>query len=638
MKEYGRNSGQHNSPEYLAREKYFSDHIVNNSRSMISIVNRDYIYEKVNSAFCKAHKGVEDSIIGKSLSDVWGRETFNNRIKENIDKCFAGATVRYEASFNIPQAGKRFFEVIFRPFPAESGETTHLLAETFDITDFKLTQKFASDKEEEFRRFETNLPIGFLRCSPEGVMIHANRAFLLIMDCDYESAIHKMNLRSLYAEKSLFDLHLRELGDNKPKSFGRIPLVTCRGNDIYCRISGFMTSDESGKPLFIDFSFEDASRELMLENRLLQAQKLETIGALAGGIAHDFNNILTTISGYSELVQNDLPRYSQASGNVAKILAAVSKARSLTNQMLTFSRQVEQEKVSVNVCEVLRETLGFVRSAIPSHIKINSSIRIRKAPVFADPTQLFRVFLNLMTNAMQSMEERPGTISVSLSLVKGCDVQKEISKDIVADEYALVTVRDMGKGMDPSLLRRIFEPFFTTREVGKGSGLGLSVVHGIVTEIGGDIMVSSKLGEGSVFYVYLPVSRDFEPSGIASGKNKKILFISGNKHESRILSLALESAGYEITLSADPAHLARMFSDSKKKPDLIIYMIEAEQIRTDDLIDLFDSTEIKTPCILITDSNQSREEEKLVNSGIVKEHLIKPVSLREIINAIQASI
>lgn len=638
MKNYDGISGQDDYTRFLAREKYFSDHIINNSRSMISIINRNYVYEKVNSAFCKAHKGVEGSIIGRSLADVWGHDAFNNRIKRNIDKCFSGATVRYEATFTIPQAGKRFFEVIFRPFPSESGEIAHLLAETFDITDLKLTEKFASEKEEEFRRFETNLPIGFLRCTPDGGMIHANKAFLMIMDCEEENSIYNANLRNFYAEKGLFDMHLDQLMDHKPKSFGRIPLKTCNDDDIVCRISAFMTTDESENPLFIDFSFEDSSRELLLENRLLQAQKLETIGALAGGIAHDFNNILATISGYSELLQNELPKTSASAENVSRILIAVSKARSLTNQILTFSMQMEQEKVSVNVYDVLKETIGFVKSAAPAHIKIRGNIRIKNAPVFADPTQLFRVFLNLMTNAIQSMEERPGIISATLALVKGKDVQKELNMDIVADEYTLVTIRDMGKGMDPSLLRRIFEPFFTTREVGQGSGLGLSVVHGIVSEMGGEILVSSKINEGSVFYIYLPVSRGYAPLSVAPEKNKKILFVTGNKHESRILSLALESAGYEITLCSDPGRLNKIISDRKNRPDLIIYMIETEQVSTDVLMSVSTSREIKIPCILITDSLQTVEEEKLLNSGIVNQHLIKPVSLREIINAIQVSI
>jgi len=638
LKQYTDISGQNGYLKFLAKEKHFSDHILNNSRSMISIINREYVYEKVNTAFCDAQKGMEQSIVGKSLGDVWGYDTFQNSIKQNIDKCFAGNTIKYEASFTTPQSGKRYFEVTFRPIPVESGKITHLLAETFDITDLKLTEKIASTKEEEFRRFETNLPIGFLRCGPNGTIMHANRAFIMIMDCDDEHSLTDLNLRSCYAEEGLFDLHLEQLMDGKPKSFGRVPLKTFRGGEIVCRISAFMTVSEMNSPYFIDFSFEDSSRELMLENRLLHAQKLETIGALAGGIAHDFNNILATISGYSELLQNDLPESSASAGNVRKIMMSVSKARSLTNQILAFSRQMEQEKVTINVYDILKETIGFIRSAAPSGIKIKNSIQSGKYPVFADPTQLFRVFLNLMTNSIQAMEEREGILYVNLTLAKYKDIQNELSTDIVADEYVIVTIRDTGKGMDPSSLQRIFEPFFTTREVGKGSGLGLSVVHGIISEMGGEIIVSSKVNEGSVFNVYIPVSRDYAPLSSAARKSRKILFITGNKHESRILSLALESAGYKLTLLSDPEHLIRTVPDKKTRPDLIIYMSDAEHIKKDDMISLFLDYEIKIPCIWITDSDQDLLEEKQLNSGIISQHLIKPVSLREIINAIKLSI
>jgi len=475
--------------EFLKKEKSFADHILNNSRSMISIINRDYIYEKVNTTFCNAQLGMAESIVGRSLGDVWGHDTFRDKIKPNIDRCFSGATVKYEASFTIPQAGKRFFEVVFRPFPAESGEISHLLAETFDITDLKLTEKIATEKENEFRRFETNLPIGFLRCIEDGRIIHANRAFLMIMDCEEELTLCGTNLREYYIQEGLFDVHLGQLFDGKPKAFGRIPLKTCKKNNIVCRISAFMVTDDAGKPSYIDFSFEDSTRELMLENRLLQAQKLETIGALAGGIAHDFNNILATISGYSELLKDDIPKSSPSSQKISKIMMAVSKARYLTNQILTFSRQVEQEKVIVCVSEVLKETIGFMKAAIPSNILIRNNVRLKNVQVFADPTQLFRVFLNLMTNAVQSMEDKGGRLSVGLKVLRGKSVRNTLNKDILADEYAQITFTDTGKGMDPSVLHRIFEPYFTTREVGKGTGLGLSVVHGIVSEMGGEVLV-----------------------------------------------------------------------------------------------------------------------------------------------------
>jgi signal transduction histidine kinase len=605
---------------------------------MISVINRDYVYVKVNTTFCNAHRGLADSIIGKSLEDVWGQETFNKNIKHNIDKCFNGATVKYEASFTTPQAGKRFFEVIFRPFPVDSGRITHLLAETFDITDLKLTEKIAIEKEEEFRKFETNLPIGFLRCKPDGRIMHGNKAFLLIMDCRSENSLFSVNLRDYYAEKGIFDLHVEQLADGKPKSFGRVPLKTCTGKEIVCRISGFTTLNETGTPSYIDFAFEDSSRELMLENRLLEAQKLETIGALAGGIAHDFNNILATISGYSELLIHDLSGLSISSEKVAKIQMAVNKARSLTNQILTFSRQVEQEKVLVNVYKVLRETIGFVKSAAPPTVTIRSNFRDKQKYVFADPTQLFRVFLNLMTNAIQALEDKKGTITVTLTIEAGKKVRGDLDKVIVADEYILVTFTDTGKGMDPSLVRRIFEPFFTTREVGKGSGLGLSVVHGIVLEMDGAILVSSEKGAGSVFYIYLPVSGEKAGKPGFSGKKRKVLFITGNKHESRVLSLALESAGFEMIQSSELKHFNKILADPGSRPEIIIYMSDAEQIRIDDLLYSFQKNGISPPCIIITDSNQQITGENLVNSGITVQQLVKPVSLKEIETAIQLSI
>jgi signal transduction histidine kinase len=623
---------------FLSKERDISDQIINHSRSMISIINRNYIYEKVNTTFCNAHQVVIDSIVGKSLCDVWGHGTFQNILKSNIDLCFSGKTVRYEACFNTPQLGKRYFEVVFRPLSVETGETTHLMAETFDINDLRCLKQAAIEKEEEFRKFETNLPIGFLRCDPGGKILHANKAFLKIMECLDEVSITNMNLKSFYPEEGFFEMQYDQLLECNTKNFGMVSLKNCSGNEIPCRISGFLAVNESGAPSFVDFAVEDSSRELMLENRLLHAQKLETIGALAGGIAHDFNNILATISGYSEMLQEDLPKASALSEKVSKIQGAVLKARSITNQILTFSRQVEQEKIQISVSEVLKETIGFVKSAIPSSIIVKSRIPKKDTNVFADPTQLFRVFLNLMTNAIQSMEEKGGTLSVNLAVVEGKLVQHELNKDIVADEYVLLTFKDTGKGMEPSLIGRIFEPFFTTREVGTGTGLGLSVIHGIITEMEGEILVSSKKEKGSVFYVYLPVSKAYPDLSGKKVKRKKILFITGNKYESRILSLALENTGYELIYISDRRHLIKVMAYINERPDLVIYMSDSKQIQPQDLVGIFHRLNINTPCILITDPNQELLEEKLLYSGIIKQHLIKPVSLKEIRNAIQISL
>jgi signal transduction histidine kinase len=631
-------SGDNDNLKSVSVEKDIFDQIINHSRSMISVINREYVYEKVNSTFCKEHQILTNSIVGKSLSDVWGDDIFRSHIKNKIDLCFSGETVRYEASFNTPRLGERYYEVVFQPLSAGNKGITHLMAETFDIHELRLSRQEALDREEELRKIETNLPIGILRCLPDGKIIQANKAFLSIMECPDDTGILNMNMKSFYPAEILFVIQVEQLFESHSMTFGRVFLKSRKGNEIPCRISGFLAADKSENPSFIDFTVEDSSRELMLENRLLQAQKLETIGALAGGIAHDFNNILATISGYSEILQEDLPKDSFLSDNVSKIQGAVQKAQSIINQILTFSRHVEQEKIQVNVAEVLKETIGFIRSSIPQNVVIKNRIPNSDENVLADPTQLFRVFLNLMTNACQAMEENGGTISVSLSVVEGKHVQHELNKDIVADEYILITFADTGKGMESSIIERIFEPFFTTREVGKGTGLGLSVIHGIITEMDGEILVSSRKDKGSTFYVYLPVAKDYPDVRGTNEIRKKILFITGNKHESRILSIALEKSGYDLLFIADRRNLIKMMQPDQDRPDLIIYMSESIQIQPEDMIAVFHQLKVEIPCILITDNNQDLIEEKLLNSGIIKQHLRKPVSLKEIRNAILESL
>ncbi len=624
--------------KYLTREKIISDKVINSSRSMISVINRSYIYEKVNTTFCLAHKAVIDSIVGKSLEDVWGNDAFDKSIKDNVDLCLSGKEVRYEAFIETPGFGKKYFDVVFRPLSIESNEVTHLLVETFDINELKHSEQLIIEKEEALKKFETNLPIGFLRCDPDGKIIHANNAFLRIMGYQDEQSIFNMNIKCFYVEEGLFELQVEQLLLYNTKVFGRVSLKNIQGVEIPCRISGFLAPDKYGNASFIDFAIEDSSRELMLENRLLQAQKLETIGALAGGIAHDFNSILATILGYSELLYDDMPKDSEMAKNVSKIKAAVMKAHSITNQILAFSRQVEQEKVQVSVSEILTETIGFVRSSIPPDIKVNSNIVSKDDTVLADPTQLFRVFLNLMTNAIQSMEEKGGELSVNLDVVEGKLVQHDLNKDIVADEYVLLTFKDSGKGMDPSLIGRIFEPFFTTREIGKGTGLGLSVIHGIITEMEGEILVTSKMGEGSEFYIYLPVNKSYPPINQGIEKRKKILFIRGNIYESKILSLALENTGYELMYISDRRNFIKVVATTSERPDLIIFMSDSKLLHPEELISIVKRFNVKTPCILISDSNHELLEEKLLNSGIINHHLIKPVSLKEIRNAIQISL
>ncbi len=380
------------------KENLFADRVFNDTRTMITVINRDYRYEKANKAFCDKHGNSSGSVVGKSLDEIWGGSVFTDKIKNNLDLCFAGESISYEASFRFKDMEERFFEVSFSPFRDESGIITHVIARTKDISDRKLAEKEA-DK-----------------------------------------------LRKEYTEKA--------------KNY---------------------------------------------EERLLQAQRLETIGSLAGGIAHDFNNILATIAGYAEMLDEDLSPESPSHDKTGKILSAVYRARSLTDQIIAFSRSSGTKSVPVVVSKILSEALDLARSSAPGNIKIVSGITEEEIVVKADPVQLFRVFLNIITNALQAMEENGGVLDAEMELIDSSVVNELINKNVNVRKYARININDTGEGMDPVVVSRIFEPFYTTREVGKGTGLGLSVAYGIVTGMGGEILVSSTRNKGSLFQIYLPV-------------------------------------------------------------------------------------------------------------------------------------
>jgi PAS domain S-box-containing protein len=326
----------------MEAEREMNSMIMNNSRSMLSIINRNYVYEKVNARFCDTHATDNVSVEGQPLTELWGEENFMTNIKPRIDRCLKGETVRYEATFATRGGGSRSYDIVFRPFYSLGNEVDHILAESFDITEFRDTESALREIETEFRKLETNLPVGYVRCNTEGAVLHLNKACHNIFDLPSPPP-SGLNIKDLYSDGGLFFLHLKQLEDSHVKLLGITRFRSLTGKELSCRLTGFLT--DSGDGRYFDLAIEDITREIYLERRLLQAHRLETVGALAGGIAHDFNNILTTIYGYAELSMEDTGDNPLLHDNLARIISAVARARSLTGQILTFSRQIEQEKV-----------------------------------------------------------------------------------------------------------------------------------------------------------------------------------------------------------------------------------------------------------------------------------------------------
>ena len=250
--------------------------------------------------------------------------------------------------------------------------------------------------------------------------------------------------------------------------------------------------------------FRDASDLRHLEAQLRHAQKMEALGTLAAGIAHDFNNILAAILGYTELAQIDIPTDQPHWFLLQRVLTASLRAKALVQQILAFSRSTPVAWIPVSLTAVLRETLPFLRALLPSTIEMEDHLTPEATLVLANATQIQQIIMNLGANAGDAMGDTGGRLAIHLEVVEVDGAFAAIHPPLRAGPYVRLRVRDSGPGIPPDVLARIFEPFFTTKEVGHGTGLGLSMVHGIVESHGGAILVESPLGQGTTFMLYLP--------------------------------------------------------------------------------------------------------------------------------------
>jgi len=246
----------------------------------------------------------------------------------------------------------------------------------------------------------------------------------------------------------------------------------------------------------------DVTREKELESQLWQSQKMEAVGTLAGGIAHDFNNILSMVMGYTELVQNTTDEIHKHH-YLKLIMKSCRRAKDIVNQILSFSRPNKQERKSVDAARLVKEGIELLRASFPTRIKIQGEIATEAMVISASPSQVLQILINLCCNANQAMGEGPGSIEISLSGIEFSDDARPNPR-LLPGSYVRMRVADTGCGIDPDFQEKIFDPYFTTKELGQGVGLGMSVVYGIVNDLGGIISVESELDMGTTFTVYLP--------------------------------------------------------------------------------------------------------------------------------------
>jgi PAS domain S-box-containing protein len=376
-----------------------------------------------------------------------------------------------------------------------------------------------------------------------------------------------------------------------------------------------------------------------LQSQLQHVQKMESIGTLAGGIAHDFNNMLGIIVGNTELAMDDVPEWNPARHNLEEIGIASMRARDVVKQILAFSRQSPQEMKPVSISPIIKESLKLLRSSIPTTIKIHQNISSESDTIRADPTQINQILINLCTNAAHAMGEKGGVLEVSLKNIELDECSTIHYHDLSPGKYVRLTVSDTGHGIEPKILERIFDPYFTTKKVGEGSGMGLSVVHGIVKSHGGYFLVDSELGKGTTFQVFFPyIESKLEPEieitvEIPRGK-ERILFVDDEKAMVDAIQPMIERLGYKVTSRTSSIEALKAFRANPDRFDLVITDFTMPNMTGMELAKELLKLRSDILIILCTGYSEHINEAKAKGSGI-RAFLTKPVVLGEIAKTIR---
>ncbi len=476
----------------------------------------------------------------------------------------------------------------------------------------------------------------------EGVIQYVNPAFEHITGYRREEVVGK-NPRILKSGKQGSDFY-RELWDTL--TAGR----TWKGHFVNQKKGGgffeeeatiFPVRDLSGEITHYVSVRRDITEQLKTEKQLFQAQKMEAIGTMAGGIAHDFNNILGAISGYTEISLAKIPADSRIKYYLEQIHASSRRAINLVRQILEFSRLTENERTPISLIPLIKETIKMLREIIPSTIEIRLNARTEADAVLGDATQIYQILMNLCTNAYQAMKDRGGLLEIDLVRIEvGVGDIADALRGLNPGPYLELTVRDTGCGIDPLIRERIFDPFFTTKKIGEGTGLGLSVVHGIISSYHGKITVESRVGGGSAFHVFLPLLAETqeastrEPDQPDSDGKGRILLVDDETMLASVTKERLEDRGYAVTASTDSVEALETFRANPDRFDLVITDLTMPEMTGIELAEKVMSTSPGIPVILCTGFIDPAIEEQTTKAGI-RAIVSKPVSMKRLISLIR---
>ena len=586
--------------------------IANAADQLLTMIDRNYNYESVNQAYCRARGQRHGDVVGKSVATVWGQDQFDSIIKSKLDHCFAGNVTTSEDWFKFDGKELRCYQVTYNPYRDDSGQVTHAVVVTHDITarkhaeagmkkandrlerrvqqrtealeqannqlrneieERKRVEKALRESEDRYRSVSRDMPAMVCRYLPNGDLTFANVRFKNHFQLSDET-LEETNVFAFFpdAERQRMKKRLQRLRPEKPMVIYEQCTRTEIGDILWRQWTDRALFDEQGNAMEYQSIIIDITEKKNVESKLQQAQKMEAIGTLAGGIAHDFNNLLMGIQGNISLMDLNVDHCHQLYENIRSIEQLVDSGANLTRQLLGFARGGKYVVKPVNLNDVVSETavlFGRTRKSIRIHETYEPNVR----PVSADRGQIEQVLINLYLNAWQAMSEK-GDLYLETQNVT---IDEKFVKpfEMSYGDYVRVSVTDTGKGIDPTISHRIFDPFFTTKELGCGSGLGLASVFGIVKNHDGIVDFESHAGHGTTFSVYLPISQKTSkekapaPECILNGP-ETILLVDDEPYILDVGVKMLEKMGYTVLKACCGDDAVRVFTDMPQQIDLVI--------------------------------------------------------------------
>ena len=606
------------------------------------------VFMDINEGFERLFACKAADVIGKSSRelDLWAVPEDRDRL---LGALKAGGSVKNFETTARPRSGPTK-PCVLAAETVEIGGRTCLVLVIRDVTEQRAAERALRESEAKFRSYFESPLIGMAITSPDRRWLEVNDQLCRMLGYTQEE-LRGMTWADLTVDGDLQDneTYLRRALAGELETYAMDKRYRRKdGEIIHTSIAVRCIRKADGAADYFLTVVQDQTARIEaeraqgeLESQLRQAQKLEALGQLAGGIAHDFNNILTAILAYAELTLMDVEKPGEVRKHIEQVRAAGGRAKELVKRILAFSRQQQHERKPVRLQPVVVEALKLLRSTLPSTITIETQIDDEAPVTLSDTAQIHQVMMNLCTNAAHAMGEQPGRLTVALERV---EIAAGAHAELRPGRHARLTVSDTGCGMTPEVLKRIFEPFFTTKGPTEGTGLGLSVVHGIVKDHDGAITVESRANEGCTFRLFFPEHADgacARPEEgerkLPRGRGERILFVDDERVLCDAGTRLLEYLGYAPVAFADAEEALRRFREDPAGFDLVVTDLTMPPMTGLDLAMEISALRPELPVLLASGFSGTWTQERVKALGL-RDLIAKPVSIEVLAAAVRRAL